>query len=39
LLADELKACLESAFRKHGEVPETQSVAQASAGESEALFQ
>jgi amino acid adenylation domain-containing protein len=39
LLADELKACLERAFRKHRQVPETQSLAVASAGESEAQFE
>jgi amino acid adenylation domain-containing protein len=39
LLADELNACLESAFRKHRDVPETQSVALASASESEAQFE
>jgi len=39
LLAEELKACLESAFRKHREVPETQSVTLASGGESEAQFE
>ena len=39
LLADELKACLENAFRKHREVPDTQSVVLASAGTSEAQFE
>jgi thioesterase domain-containing protein/acyl carrier protein len=39
LLADELKACLENAFRKHREVPDTQSVVLASAGASEAQFE
>jgi thioesterase domain-containing protein len=39
LLADELNACLESAFRKHRDLPEIQSVALASAGESEAQFE
>jgi thioesterase domain-containing protein len=39
LLADELRACLESAFGKNREVLETQSVALASAGESEAQFE
>jgi thioesterase domain-containing protein/acyl carrier protein len=39
LLADELKACLESAFQKHRDVSETQSVTLASAGESESQLE
>ena len=39
LLADEVKACLESAFRKHRELPETQSVTLASVSDSEGQFE
>jgi thioesterase domain-containing protein len=39
LLADEVKTCLESAFRKHRELPETQSVILAPVSDSEGQFE